>query len=695
VAGADVFDSGLFSITGAEAELMDPQQRLLLEVSYEAMQKVGRTNCDADTGVYIGIQQMEYGGLAAPHLLSIGPFSATGGSFSVAAGRMSFTYGFKGPAVSMDTACSSAMVATHTAATYLRTSRKSTTTLAGGVNLLLSEATLTATQAAGMLAVDGRCKALDAAANGYVRAEACVVLILSVDVDIDSQPLAMLTATAVNQDGRSSSLTAPNGPAQQVVIRAAITSAGVMADSVSGLQMHGTGTALGDPIEVGAALAVLPGASGRLRLTAAKSRVGHTEPVAGLVGLIHAANMIGQDIVQSTVHLRNMNPLVTSLLAGTTQAEGRHRLAPRQEGPAPATIPTLCGVSAFAFQGTNAHALISASLDVPQYQEEATLQRKSNQWQRRRHWFALQPHALLYRASSDAVSRATFSLDFNQPRLSYLLDHQVSGRALLPGASMLEAAHAGALRLLSTNQRPSLIGITIASPVVMSFSTPGAFSKTSTIELNVRLDSGHVALQGTLAGVHLSCSVASTALSGQGDHSVRKKILSSSNLIGGGIRIIVENDDIAPAAATGVISNCDSHQPQQYHVHPAALDCATQTGSALQMEASATTRVPVGLEAYLGSADMGQGEAGPSTAVAMLQGRIKTDDSVTCGYRMIHADCSTARRSGPTQISGMQFKPLGPEKLSPRQPSSAMRNARWGTMMLVRFVFGLVSLLVF
>ena len=119
----DLFDSSFFSTTGAEADLMDPQQRLLLETSWEAVQAVGNATESLlggkDTGVFIGIQQMEYGGLAAPHLHAIGPFSATGGSFSVAAGRLSFTYGFKGPAVSMDTACSSAMVATHTAANYI------------------------------------------------------------------------------------------------------------------------------------------------------------------------------------------------------------------------------------------------------------------------------------------------------------------------------------------------------------------------------------------------------------------------------------------------------------------------------------------------------------------------------------------------------------------------------------------------
>ena len=148
---------------------MDPQQRLLLEVSWEALQAASPGACGPDTGVYVGIQQMEYGGLAAPHLHAIGPFSATGGSFSVAAGRLSFTHGFKGPAVSMDTACSSALMATHTAAAYVSRGGGGASALAAGVNLMLSEATTAAAQAAGMLTPDGRCKTLDAGADGYVR----------------------------------------------------------------------------------------------------------------------------------------------------------------------------------------------------------------------------------------------------------------------------------------------------------------------------------------------------------------------------------------------------------------------------------------------------------------------------------------------------------------------------------------------
>ena len=184
---------------------------------------------------------MEYSGLAGPHQHSIGPFFATGSSFSVAAGRLSFTYGFKGPAVSIDTACSSALVAAHQAVMQLRL-KPHLAVLSAGINMLLAETATAAAQSAGMLTLDGRCKALDAAADGYVRSDACTAFWLAVDdAGADSAVAVHMAATYVNQDGRSSSLTAPNGPSQQAVIRGALQAAGVQAESVGALEMHGTG----------------------------------------------------------------------------------------------------------------------------------------------------------------------------------------------------------------------------------------------------------------------------------------------------------------------------------------------------------------------------------------------------------------------------------------------------------------------
>jgi acyl transferase domain-containing protein/acyl carrier protein len=316
IADESVFDASLFGISRAEADLVDPQQRLLLETTWEAIAAAVPGVCGPNTGVYVGIQQMEYNGLAAPHLATIGPFSATGSSFSVAAGRLAFTHGFHGPAMSLDTACSSALVATHLAAAYARGAAGGAA-LAAGVNLMLSESTTAATRAAGMLAADGRCKTLDANADGYVRAEACVAYVIS---PANGGGAVLLRATFVNQDGRSSSLTAPNGPAQQAVIRGALAAATMEPHFIGELEMHGTGTALGDPIEVGAALAVLRRGEVPLRFSATKSRMGHAEPVAGAVGLASALAALESSRAVPSLHLRHLNPLVASLVENFVNA---------------------------------------------------------------------------------------------------------------------------------------------------------------------------------------------------------------------------------------------------------------------------------------------------------------------------------------------------------------------------------------
>ena len=665
----DLFDSSFFSTTGAEADLMDPQQRLLLETSWEAVQAVGNATESLlggkDTGVFIGIQQMEYGGLAAPHLHAIGPFSATGGSFSVAAGRLSFTYGFKGPAVSMDTACSSAMVATHTAANYIRSgSNAAASALAGGVNLLLSEATTAAAQAAGMLTPDGRCKALDAAADGYVRAEACIVLVLSVPQAGSTAANAVLKATAVNQDGRSSSLTAPNGPAQQAVLRAALTAAGLSSDAVETLQMHGTGTALGDPIEIGAAIAVLPGTKNVLRLAAAKSRVGHAEPVAGLVGLIHAADMMHHSTVHAISHLTRLNPIVATLLESKHEL---HAVPARQDGPA-AARGVVTGASAFAFQGTNAHALVSGNLR--RMENKAGKVMENMVWQRRRHWFAQAPHVLV--RAVDAVSTQTkvhFSMDLNQSAAVYLLDHQVGGRALLPGAAMVEACHFASTQLFtstgSTSTTSTSLGLTsisIASPYMLPPPGKRGGGSARVAEISTDLRSGQLSLasHGTGAQMHLSCTVGALFTSKVQEENAVSDVKTFN------FGVIFAHPlpvGIPSATANLARSGSENDQPQQYNLHPATLDCATQTGSALQVGAAAATRVPVGLEAFCATAAAAHGDF---TALATLQGRTLSSDAVMCGYKLISAASPAA------EISGMQFKPIaGAASLPPSAQEAA------------------------
>ena len=217
----------------------------------------------ASAGVYLGICNSDYGRALLSRTDLIDAYASSGNAYSVAAGRLSYFLGLRGPSMAVDTACSSSLVALHLACQGLRLG-ECDLALAGGVNLILAPEMNISFSKARMMAPDGRCKTFDAAADGYVRGEGCAILVLRRLADAVAEGdriLAVVRGSAVNQDGRSAGLTAPNGPAQEAVIRAALSVAGLPATDVGYVEAHGTGTALGDPIEVGALAAVFgPGA---------------------------------------------------------------------------------------------------------------------------------------------------------------------------------------------------------------------------------------------------------------------------------------------------------------------------------------------------------------------------------------------------------------------------------------------------
>jgi len=250
----EMFDPAFFGIAPIEAVSMDPQQRLLLEVTWEALEDAGiapSTLNGSKTGVYMGISNSDYGQLAV-NTVDLDAYFATGASHAVAAGRISYFLGLRGPSLAIDTACSASLVAVHEACQSLRLA-ESDLALAGGVNLALIPEVTMALSRAQMMSADGRCKAFSADANGFVRGEGCGVVILkrldAAERDED-RVLAVIRGTAINQDGRSSGLTAPNGPSQVEVIRAALRDAGIAPEAVSYVEAHGTGTGLGDTIEM-------------------------------------------------------------------------------------------------------------------------------------------------------------------------------------------------------------------------------------------------------------------------------------------------------------------------------------------------------------------------------------------------------------------------------------------------------------
>jgi 3-oxoacyl-(acyl-carrier-protein) synthase len=291
----DQFDPQFFGIAPREALSMDPQQRLLLEVSWEALEDAGQSPTQlgqSRTGVYFGICGNDYAQLLLernePALLDM--YYASGIGHSIASGRLSYVLGLQGPSLSVDTACSSSLVAVHLACQGLRNS-ECRMALAGGVNVILSPEVFSALSRARMLAADGKCKAFDAAADGFVRGEGCGVVVLKRLSDAladNDRILALIRGSAVNQDGPSSGLTAPNGPAQESVIRQALANAGVSPREIGYVETHGTGTSLGDPIEMGALGAVFGperDPASPLIIGSVKTNVGHLEAAAGVTGL--------------------------------------------------------------------------------------------------------------------------------------------------------------------------------------------------------------------------------------------------------------------------------------------------------------------------------------------------------------------------------------------------------------------------
>src|SRR5437773_5023628 len=292
---ADRFDPHFFGIAPREAAAMDPQQRLLLEVAWEALEHAGQAPSDlvgARAGVFVGISTHDYGQLQMGHgdPREIDAFLGTGNAFSVAAGRLSYVLGLRGPSVAIDTACSSSLVSVHLACQSLRT-RESDLALAGGVNLMIAPETSIAVSKYHALAPDGRCKTFDARANGFVRGEGCGLVVLKRSSDAVANRdhvYGLIKGSAINQDGRSAGLTAPSELAQIEVIRAAPERAQVSPEAISYIEAHGTGTSLGDPVEVAALAEVyrsVPEGS-RCALGSVKTNIGHLEAAAGIAGLI-------------------------------------------------------------------------------------------------------------------------------------------------------------------------------------------------------------------------------------------------------------------------------------------------------------------------------------------------------------------------------------------------------------------------
>jgi NADPH:quinone reductase-like Zn-dependent oxidoreductase/3-oxoacyl-(acyl-carrier-protein) synthase/acyl carrier protein len=461
----DEFDPAYFEISPREAHQIDPQHRLLLEVAWEGLWDAGiepGSLAGSDTGVFVAIYNSDYARLHFRDLSGITAHAAFGTAHSIAPGRISFLLDLKGPNFAVDTGCSASLVATHAAVQSLR-AHECSLAIVGGSSLKILPDEVLVFSKWGMLASDGKCKTFDAAADGFGPGEGSGVVVLKrlADALQDGDRIrAVIRGSAVNHDGRSTVLTAPNGLSQQAVIRSALRNARLEPHEIGFVEAHGTGTSLGDPIEMEALDAVYGGAgvegdASPCLIGAVKTNFGHLEAAAGVAGLIKTVLCLENGVIPKNLHFQKLNPQI--VLDGS-------RLAVAAE-PVPwprGTRPRVAGVSGFGISGTNAHIIVEEAPLLPANQAQRTIPLPKREWRRQRFWIPEKVsskapaaaiasssmgyiHALLGRPVPSAfVKGRLFESELTSTSTLYFGDHCLDGQALLPFAAFLEIANAGA-----------------------------------------------------------------------------------------------------------------------------------------------------------------------------------------------------------------------------------------------------------
>lgn len=355
----DEFDAGFFGISPREAAWLDPQQRLLLELSWEAMENAGvvpSSLAGSDCAVYVGISSLDYGVRSLDDMAGMSSHSMTGNTLSIAANRLSYVFDLRGPSLAVDTACSSSLVALHHACNSLRTGEASMA-MVGGVNLLLHPYPFVGFTKASMLSADGRCRPFDEAGAGYVRSEGSAVLLL--------KPLehalrdgdgiqAVILASGVNADGaRKTGITIPSSEGQAELMAEVLRRSGLNPGDIDFIEAHGTGTAVGDPIEAAAIGRVYGGARARpLPIGSVKANLGHLESASGMAGLVKAMLALQNRALPPALHLRSPNPRID--FAGLNlQTVAEYTPLAKADGK-----PLVAGINSFGFGGANAHVLL-------------------------------------------------------------------------------------------------------------------------------------------------------------------------------------------------------------------------------------------------------------------------------------------------------------------------------------------------
>lgn len=436
VRGVQLFDGDRFAVTLAEATRMDPAQRLLLEHSYMALLTGGMARADmpgGDTGVFLGITNTDFALLL---VASESVYAATGGAISIAAGRTSYVLGLQGPCESIDTACSSAIAALHSASLCLGAG-DCAAALTTAVNLVLAPHVSVSYARAGMLSLQGRCRTFDVGASGYVRSECVGGILVAHPMQLAAR--VSLRSTAVRQDGMSASLTAPNGSAQATLLSLATARAAMTLARLGCVESHGTGTPLGDPTEVRALATALPAQGvAHCALGGVKANVGHSEPAAGMVGLVKLVDMLDTTLATPNAQLRILNPHLAPSVGTNLAVLVQASLV--KKGAVSA------GVSSFGYSGTITHAVLSAI--PPDATEQQTMPLASTvqppPFRRQAFYWespptrAVAPLAgrvpfLGVPITADASNQLIWEQTFAAHEILFLRDHRVGHVALLPG----------------------------------------------------------------------------------------------------------------------------------------------------------------------------------------------------------------------------------------------------------------------
>ncbi|MBI1214797.1 MAG: acyltransferase domain-containing protein, partial [Alphaproteobacteria bacterium] len=354
----DEFDAGFFGISPREAVLLDPQQRLLLELAWEAMENGGQVPArlaGSDCAVYVGVSALDYGLRGISDFSNVSMHTMTGNTLSIAANRISYAFDLHGPSLSVDTACSSSLVALHQACDALQRG-EAPMALVGGVNLLLHPYAFVGFTKASMISANGRCRAFDAAADGYVRAEGGAVLLLKplAQAEKDGDAIqAVIRATGVNSDGgRKTGITIPSSEGQADLMRSALKKSGIRPEDVAYIEAHGTGTAVGDPVEANA-IGEVYGRERKapLSIGSVKTNLGHLEAASGMAGLVKTMLMLKHEALPPSLHFETPNPHIP-FADLNLQVVTQHTPLQKDKNP------PVMGVNSFGFGGANAHALL-------------------------------------------------------------------------------------------------------------------------------------------------------------------------------------------------------------------------------------------------------------------------------------------------------------------------------------------------